>query len=140
MQGHVLSQSQILQPFVRQGTVLLTTFRRDGTPIGTPVSIAVEGDHAYIRSWSTAGKMKRIRKTPLVTVAPSTISGKPTGAPIEAHARVLSGAESSHAGRLLARKHPLLHGFLVPLVHRLQGHTTTHVELRPVATEQPRAS
>ncbi|MHB8330215.1 MAG: hypothetical protein ACYDD6_11450 [Acidimicrobiales bacterium] len=34
------------EPFVRQWTTLLTTFKRDGTPVGTPVNLAVEGDRA----------------------------------------------------------------------------------------------
>jgi hypothetical protein len=33
------------------------------------------------------------------------------------------------AGRLLASKYPALHGLLVPLVHRLRGNKTMHVEL-----------
>ncbi|WP_205543947.1 hypothetical protein [Rubrobacter indicoceani] len=56
-------------------TVLLTTFRRDGTP----VNLAVEGDRAFFRTWSTAGKTKRIRNNPGVEVAPSTLRGKPAG-------------------------------------------------------------
>lgn len=36
----------------------------------------------------------------------------------------------------LARKYPILHGFLIPLVHRLRGNETMHVELRPVAGEE----
>jgi uncharacterized protein len=116
-------------PFARQRTVLLTTFRRDGTPVGTPVSIVVEGDRAFIRTWDSAGKAKRIRSNPEVTIAPCTASGRPTGPPVPAHARILAGEESARAGRLLARKHPLLHGLLVPLVHRLRGNTTTHIEL-----------
>ncbi len=123
---------QVFEPFARQGTVLLTTFRRDGTPIGTPVNIAVEGDHAYIRTWDTAWKFKRLRNNPLVEVAPSTLGGKPTGPAIQARSRVLDGEASAHAGRLLARKHPLLHGILVPLTHRLRGHRTVHVELTPI--------
>lgn len=126
-----------LAPFARQRTVLLTTFRRDGTPVGTPVSIAVEGDRAVVRSWATAGKIKRIRRNPAVDVAPSTVRGKPTGAAMHARARVLGGEEAAAAGRLLARKHPLLHGVLVPLVHRLRGNTTVHVELIPVPAGEP---
>jgi len=113
---------------------LLTTFRRDGTPVQTPVSIAVDGDHAFIRTWDTAGKVKRIRNNPEVTIAPCTARGRPTGASIPAHARILTGEESAHAGRLLAGKHPILHGLLVPLGHRLRRNTTIHVELtRPQA-------
>src|ERR671910_75085 len=116
-------------PFARQRTVLLTTLRRDGTPVKTPVHIAVDGDRAFIRSWDTAGKVKRIRNNPEVAIAPCTARGRPTGPPITARARILSGQESARAGRLLARKHPILQGLLVPLGHRLRGNTTTHIEL-----------
>src|SRR5215213_11763143 len=86
-------------PFVRQRTVLLTTLRRDGTPVETPVSIAVDGDRAFIRSWDTAGKVKRIRNNPAVTIAPCTALGRPTGAAIPARARILTGEGSTRAGR-----------------------------------------
>ena len=121
----------IFAPFARQQTVLLTTFRRNGTPVQTPVNIAVDGDRAFIRSWDTAGKVKRIRNNLEVTIAPCTAGGRPTGPPITARARILTGQESAHAGRLLARKHPILQGLFVPLVHRLRGNTTTHIELTP---------
>jgi PPOX class probable F420-dependent enzyme len=111
--------------------VLLTTFRGDGTPVGTPVNIAVEGDHAFIRTWETSGKMKRMRSNPEVTIAPSTFRGTPTGPAIRAHARLLSGTASKHAGRLIARKHPLLQGVVVPLTHRLRQQRTVHLELTP---------
>ena len=116
-------------PFARQRTVLLTTFRRDGKPVGTPVSIVVEGDRAFIRTWDTAGKAKRIRSNREVTIGLCTASGRATGPPISAHARILAGEESARAGRLLASTYPLLHGLLVPLVHRLRGNTTMHIEL-----------
>ena len=123
--------TQMLQPFVRQWAALLTTYKRDGTPVGTAVNIVVEGDHAYFRTWDTAWKLKRIRNNPEVEVAPSTGLGRPTGPAIESRARVLEGEEATHAGRLLARKYPVSHGILVPLVHRLRGNKTMHVELRP---------
>jgi hypothetical protein len=46
--------TQTLEPFVKQWAVLLTTYKRDGTPVGTAVNIAVEGDLAYFRTWDTA--------------------------------------------------------------------------------------
>jgi PPOX class probable F420-dependent enzyme len=116
-------------PFARQRTVLLTTFRRDGTPVKTPVSIAVDGDRAFIRTWDSAGKAKRIRNNPEVTIAPCTAGGRLTGPPVPAKARILIGQESARAGRLLAGKYPILHGLVVPLIHRLRGNTTTHIEL-----------
>ena len=124
-----------LDPFVRQQTVLLTTYRRDGAPVGTPVSIVVDGDRAFVRTWDTAGKLKRIRNNPVVEVAPSTVRGTPTGPALRARARILDGDEAAHAARLLTRKHPLLHGLLVPLAYRLRHYTTVHLELTPLERE-----
>ena len=81
-----------------------------------------------------AGKTRRIRHNPRVEVSPSTARGRPTGPAIEATARRLEGAESRRAARLLARKHPLLHGVLVPLTHRLgraKTGKTVHFQLTP---------
>jgi PPOX class probable F420-dependent enzyme len=125
-----------LAPFVHQKTIALTTYRRDGTPISTPVSIAIDGDRAYVRSFERAWKTRRIANNPEVTVAPSTIRGTATGPAIRASARRLSGAEYVHAGQTLGRKYPFLHRVLVPLTHRLgrakTGHTV-HFELVPKA-------
>jgi PPOX class probable F420-dependent enzyme len=130
-----------LARMVRQKTVLVTTYRRDGRPVGTPVSLAVDGDHAYIRSFEQAGKTRRIRHNPRVDVAPSTARGVPTGPAIPAMARRLEGAESRHAARLLAGKHPWLHGLLVPWTHRLgraKTGKTVHFQLTPLHQGQVR--
>src|SRR5829696_3380161 len=123
--------TQTLEPFVEQWAVLLTTYKRDGTPVGTAVNIVVERDHAYFRTWDTAWKLKRIRNIPEIEFAPSTARGRPTAPATKARARVLEGEESARAGKLLARKYPAMHGLLVPLVHRLRGNVTMHVVLVP---------
>ncbi len=64
--------------------VRLTTFRRDGTPVPTAVHIVVDGDTAFFRTWNTTGKAKRLRHTPAVLVAPSTMRGHPHGPAIRA--------------------------------------------------------
>ena len=126
----------VLETFVRQWAVLLTTYRRDGTPAGTLVNIAMDGDRAFVRTWDTAWKLKRIRNNPEVEVAPSMAQGKPTGPAIRAHARVLENGESVLAGQAIARKHPLLHGFLVPWIHCLRYNKTMHIELVPVGRRE----
>jgi uncharacterized protein len=129
-----IASTSTLEPFVDQNTVLLTTYRRDGTGVGTPVHIAVDGDRAYVRTWDTAWKLRRIRNNPEVEVAPSTVGGRPTGPAISARARVLGGDESEYAAELLARKYPILHGALIPRFHRLRGNRTMHIELTPVTS------
>ena len=114
-----------LKSFVNQRTVLLTTYRCSGGPVGTAVNIAIDGDRAFVRTFDKAWKLRRIRNNPVVEIAPSTVRGKPTAAAIRARSRVLSGSEAAHASQALNKKHPLLHGLLVPLAHRprLPNHT-----------------
>jgi PPOX class probable F420-dependent enzyme len=108
-----------LAPFVRQKTVLLTTYRKDGRTGASPVSIAVEGGHAYIRSFEKAAKTRRLRNNPAALVAPSTMRGTPTGPAVSATLRRLEGEEEAHAARVLSAKYRFLHGVLVPLAHRV---------------------
>jgi len=123
--------TEALEPFVRQRAVLLTTYRRDDTPVRTPVNVAVEGDRAFFRTYNRAGKAKRIRNNPNVEIAPSTMRGKPTGPSIRAKARLLSADEAKIAAKAIARKHRILQGILVPLSHRLARYKTLHYELTP---------
>ncbi len=108
-----------LARFRRQQTVLLTSYKRDGSAVGTPVSVAVDGDHAYVRTFAKAWKVRRIGTNPEVELAPCSTRGRPTGPAIRLRARLVTGQEARHAARLLARKHPLLHGLAVPAAHRL---------------------
>jgi hypothetical protein len=112
-------------------TILLTTYKRDGTAVGTPVSIAFDGDRAFFRSYDKAWKTKRLRRDPRVRVAPSTVRGKPTGPPIQARATLLDGEQARVAARALARRHRVLQAVLVPTMHRVMRYQTMHYELEP---------
>lgn len=110
-------------------TIVLTTYKRDGTPVPTPVSIAFNGDRAFFRSYDKAWKTRRLRNNPQVTAAPATLRGKPTGPAVPARAALLTGADARAAARALARRHPMLQGVLVPLTHRIMRYQTMHYEL-----------
>ena len=87
--------------FVHQRTILLTTYRRDGTPVSTPVNIVIDGDRTFVRTFDTAWKLKRIRNNSTVKIAPSTARGKPAGPAIRTRAGVLGGTEADHASHML---------------------------------------
>ena len=70
--------------------VCLTTFRRDGTPVGTALWIVEDGDHLYVWTGSQTGKVKRVRNNPAVTIAPGTRGGKPTGPAVPAQAMIVA--------------------------------------------------
>jgi PPOX class probable F420-dependent enzyme len=76
--------------------ILLTTFRRDGTPVATPVwAVKLDGDQVGFWTSSGSGKAKRLAHTARVTVAPCDARGRcKPGTPVtEATARVVSGPE-----------------------------------------------
>ncbi len=118
----------MLDRFASQRHALLTTFKRDGTPVATPVHIAVQDGRAYIRTYGKAWKWKRVRNTPGCELAPCTLRGRPTGPGVQVRGRVLAGEEAAHAARALAHKYPLLHGLLIPRLHRLMRTPTVHME------------
>jgi PPOX class probable F420-dependent enzyme len=123
--------SNALLELAHQWAVRLTTFRRDGTPVSTPVNVAVDRERVYFRTYEEAGKFKRLRNNPKVEVAPSTFRGKATGPAIPARARLLSGEDDARAAQLIDEKHKVFQGFLVRTAHRVRKYTTRHFELLP---------
>ncbi|WP_327355326.1 PPOX class F420-dependent oxidoreductase [Streptomyces sp. NBC_01304] len=126
------SPSPALVPFVKQYAVLLTSHKKDGSGVGTPVNIAVEGDHAYFRTYGKSWKVKRMRNNPEVEICPSTMRGVQTGPEIKARVRLLDrgGEEERRARRAILRKYPVMHGFLVPLSCRIRRDRPLHYEVR----------
>lgn len=86
---------------------LLVTYRRDGTPVPTPVWAAPGGGRLYVRSERDSGKLKRLRNDSRLLVAPCTVRGKPLGAPFEARARTLAPGEELLAERALVARYGL---------------------------------
>lgn len=73
----------------RTGFVLLTTFRRDGTPMPTAVWVVRDGERMIVTTAETAGKAKRIRNDGRVTLASCDVAGNASGETVEARARML---------------------------------------------------
>ncbi len=126
--------------FAHQWAVRLTTYKRDGTPVGTAVNLAVAGDKAYFRTYEETWKFKRLARDQKVEVAPSTIRGTASGPSIRARARLLEGAEDERASALVDAKHRVFQGILVRLVHRIAGYHTRHFELEASRADVVRPS
>jgi len=120
-----------LAPFVDQKTVVLTSFRRNGSGVPTAVNIAIDGDRAFVKTYAASGKYNRIRRNGLVTIAPSDFRGTPTGPATPMTARFVDGADFDRARQLIEGKHPFFQGVLVRLGHKLRRDTTVFMELRP---------
>ncbi|GHH36082.1 PPOX class F420-dependent oxidoreductase [Streptomyces candidus] len=87
--------------------ISLTTFRKDGTPVATPVWVAGESGVLYVWTNAESWKVKRIRRDGRVTVTPCDARGGPRkGAPtIEGRATVLDEDGLRFVRKLLARKY-----------------------------------
>ena len=85
--------------------LLLTTFRKDGRAVATPVWVVRDGDGLSAWSATDSGKVKRIRRDGKVLVGPCDIKGKPTGESVEAHASLMDSAGTDRVRGLIAKKY-----------------------------------
>jgi PPOX class probable F420-dependent enzyme len=103
------SQPSTLDALTRARYISLTTYRKDGTPVATPVWHVVDDGLLYV--WTEAGswKVKRLRRNPRVSVVACDIRGRVApGAPVaEGTARLLDAAGTEKVRRLLGRKYVL---------------------------------
>lgn len=99
--------------------LLLTTYRKNGAAVPTPVWVTSEGDTLYAWSAVDTGKVKRIRRSGDVRIGPCDIKGKPTGEQVPATARLLDQAGSDRVRSLIAKKYGLM-GRLTLLGSRLR--------------------
>jgi len=94
--------------------MLLTTFRRDGTPVSTPVwVVALDGGDVGFWTSSGSGKAKRLAHTARVTVTPCDARGrvKAGATTVEATARVVTGSELEDIRRRIISKYGVMTKF-----------------------------
>ena len=77
----------------REKCISLTTFKRDGTPVATPIWFNIISDRIYCTTESESWKLKRIAGNSRVEFAACTQRGKVTGPTFSGTARVISAAD-----------------------------------------------
>jgi len=85
--------------------VSLTTYRKNGKPVPTPVWFALENNKLYVATEERSGKVKRIRNNPNVLVAPCTQRGKLLGSAMEGVARILPADHKEQVKAALKRRY-----------------------------------
>jgi PPOX class probable F420-dependent enzyme len=89
----------------RQKYISLSTFRKSGAGVPTPVWFGEQDDKLYVMTRSDSGKYKRIRNNPQVRIAPCTIRGKITGPDFAAKARILPPEDWPSARKTIEKKY-----------------------------------
>ena len=113
--------------------VALTTFRRDGTPVPTPVWVSQDGDRLYVWTEADAGKTKRLRNNSAVLLAPCDSRGGLQGVQVEGTAVVLDDASDVERLRRLHRakyglQFRLFDGF-ASVFRRARGHVVIEISV-----------
>jgi uncharacterized protein len=112
------AQTTAFAPLLKERYVSLTTFRKNGAAVATPVWFVESNGTLYIGTDATAGKVKRIRHSGRVTLASCTAGGKVLGPHVEGRASIVSDpGEIARAQAALARKY----GMQVRLIAFSQG-------------------
>jgi len=102
----------------------LTSFRRDGSGVATPVWFVSDNGHLAVETDANSYKVRRIRRDPHVRIAVCDARGRLRGAAVDAEARILPDSERERVERLLARKYRIDRFTVLPLyrlVMRLRG-------------------
>jgi PPOX class probable F420-dependent enzyme len=87
------------------------TFRKNGQGVRTPVWFAEDPNappsapKLYIYSTADSGKVKRIRNSSHVRIAPCDMRGKLLGDWLDARAQIVNGQEAEYGMKLLNKKY-----------------------------------
>ena len=104
--------------------ISLTSFRRDGSGVATPMWFVAENGHLVVETDADSYKVKRIRRDPHVRIAVCDARGRLRGEAVDAEATVLPESERERVEQLLARKYRIDRFTVLPLyrlVMRLRG-------------------
>lgn len=101
----------------RQKYISVETYRRDGTPVRTPVWFYVKDGQIVVVTRSETGKAKRLRANRRVRIAPCTIRGRVKGPWASGGAVILDGEQTAAAVKTRDKKY----GMMARLARSLTG-------------------
>lgn len=114
----------------RNPFIALTTYRKNGAPVMTPVWFVKQDGKLFIWTAIDSGKAKRLKRNPCVQLGPSNHSGKLLGAVESGQAHFVSQAKYPALDTAFKAKY----GWqvtLFSLIWKIQGHQHTYIEITP---------
>lgn len=97
--------------------IKLTTFRRTGVRVATPVWFVVDGSALLVTTMESTGKAKRLRHTPRVTLAVCDRRGRVTGPEFDGTAELLPGEPATDIRRRVMKRYGFGGWILLTLAH-----------------------
>lgn len=87
---------------------LLTTYRKDGRSVATPLWVVRDGGALAVWTPTDAGKVKRLRRRADVLIGPCDFRGNPLGDQVPGRASIMDAAGTDRVRGLLRRKYGLM--------------------------------
>ena len=94
-----------LSLFLDQKYVNLETYKKDGTPVRTPVWFMIDNDIVYVVTREKTGKVKRLKNNQNIRIVPCSFKGKPESEWIKGIAQKVTGEEAEKAIKLRKKKY-----------------------------------
>ena len=91
--------------FIDQKYVNLETYKKDGTPVRTPVWFMIDGDIVYVVTREKTGKVKRLKNNQNIRIVPCSFKGKPESEWMKGIAQKVTGEEAEKAIKLRKKKY-----------------------------------
>ncbi|MEU9400933.1 PPOX class F420-dependent oxidoreductase [Streptomyces sp. SID4985] len=88
--------------------LLVTSYRKDGTPVPTPVWVVRDGDTLGVWTTADSWKVKRIRRRADVLAGPCDMRGNATGEQVPATAVITDADTTARYRSLIARKYGIV--------------------------------
>ena len=104
--GNAVSHPQVER--LASGKYLsLTTFKKDGSAVATPVWVARDGNELVVITEAASGKAKRLKNNPQVELAPCDVRGKKTGPGVTGIAQLTDSTQTELIATQIKRKYGL---------------------------------
>jgi hypothetical protein len=94
-----------LEQFSKQKYINLETYKRDNTPVKTPVWFVIDNDLIYFITKESTGKVKRLKNNQNVRIATCSFSGEIKNEWIKGKAQKITGDETDKVIELRKKKY-----------------------------------
>jgi PPOX class probable F420-dependent enzyme len=114
----------------------LTTFKKDGSAVATPVWVARDGDELVVITDATSGKARRIRNNSSVRLAPCDMRGQVTGSSVDGSAQLTDSTGTKSVAAQVKRKYGLAFS-AIGWMEKLRRRSSDSVGIRIRIAETP---
>jgi len=94
-----------LEQFLDQKYINLETYKKDGTPIRTPVWFVIDNDLIYVITRDSTSKVKRLKNNQDVRIVTCSFKGEPKNEWVKGKAKKITGEEADKAIKLRKKKY-----------------------------------